>query len=617
MQDEPTRRRTSFATRSEEIEGLRELLAAEHAKVQALKDIGAASGSILNLDELLALVVSRITQVMEADRTTIYLVEDDGQQLVSRVAEGASSAEIRLDVGEGIAGWVVRTGQPINLPDAYADPRFDAEWDRRTGYKTRSILCVPMKNRLGRPMGVIQVLNKRLGIFTNDDQAMLSALASQAAVTIESGKFFVATIQKNMELLETKQQLERKVRELELLTQIAMTSASAMALDELLEGVLQRATEAVEAEAGSILLADPKSGDLMFRSAVGGAPEKLLAQRIPAGQGICGWVIEHRTPRVVNDVESDAQHFRDLSDVVGWWPRSVLAVPLHWEGADGEEREGALELLNKAHGHASFTDDDVRLATVVASHVSTAISLAEARERRGREERLSTFGQLLSSVLHDLRTPMTVISGYVREIADDEDPVQRARFADVVLRQIDLINSMTRETLAFARGDRTLWVRKVYLKSFFEELRDQLERELEGRGVRIELELLDRGVARFDQHKIQRAVHNLARNAAEAIGPPHARKRGGTFRMKVARRGDGAVTIECADDGPGLPPQIRHTLFDSFTTHGKEGGTGLGLAIVRKVVDDHGGTIEVDSEPGRTVFRIALPQRDAAGEEAA
>ena len=193
MRDQPQRRRnTSFATRSEEIEGLRELLAAESAKIRALQDIGAASGSILNLDELLALVVSRITQVMEADRTTIYLLEDDGKHLVSRVAEGSERHEIRLALGEGFAGWVVRNGQPLNTIDAYADPRFDPEWDRRTGYRTRTVLCVPMKNRLGRPIGAIQVLNKSYGNFTGDDEAMLSALASQASVTIESGKFFVA-----------------------------------------------------------------------------------------------------------------------------------------------------------------------------------------------------------------------------------------------------------------------------------------------------------------------------------------------------------------------------------------------------------------------------------------
>lgn len=613
-------RRRPMATPSEEIAGLREALAVEHARLRAFQDIGAASGANFSLDEILELVVTRMAEVLEADRATIYLLDDDGQKLVSRVAlgfDGREQREIRLALGEGIAGWVARTGQSLNIVDAYADPRFDATWDRLTGYRTRNVLCVPMRNRLGRPLGVVQVLNKRVGLFDADDEAMAIALAAQAAVTIENNRFFVQTIQKNMELLETKQQLEVKVRELEALMEIAMASASAQRLDDLLQQVLSRAVRAIDAEAGSILIARPTSGDLEFRCAVGGAPEKVKRITIPAGTGICGWVVQHRTPRVVNDVardpgEASGRHHQDIADRVGYHPRSVLAVPLAWD-----EGEGALELLNKKHGTEPFTEDDVRLATVIASHVSTAIQLANARERAVKQERLSTIGQLLSGVLHDLKAPLTVIGGYVRELVAEDDRDVRERFARAVLRQIELVDAMTRETLAFARGDRSLWVRKVYLKTFFEELREQLARELEGRGIRVELELLDRGVARFDQHKIQRAVHNLARNAAEAIGPPGERRRGGTFTVRVERRPDGALVIECRDDGPGIPDEIRERLFESFITHGKEGGTGLGLAIVRKVVDDHGGTIEVDSRPGHTVFRMLLPQRQQAETDAA
>lgn len=611
------RERHAWATQSQEIAGLREELAREHERLLALQDIGAASGSILNIDELLSLVVSRITRVMECDRTTIYLLDEEGRELVARVAEGEQRHEIRLPVGVGLAGWVARTGQLQNIEDVYDDHRFDPAWDRRTGYRTRSMLCVPMKNRLGRPLGVIQCLNKRHGAFTVEDEAMLSALAAQAAVTIENGRFFVQTIQKNMELLETKQQLERRVQELDVLVEIAQISAGARGLDQLLEGVLGRAVSATEAEAGSILLAEEGGGDLRFRCAVGGAPQEIKRVKIPFGTGICGWVAQNRQPKVVNDVTVDTRHRADVAQSVGYQPRSVLAVPLFWTDADGTEGVGALELLNKNAGRGPFTEDDVRLATLIASNISSAISLARARERTEREERLSTIGQLLSSVLHDLKTPMAVIAGYTRELTMTEDKLLRERFAQTILKQVDLINAMTRETIAFARGDRSVWLRKVYLKQFFEEVQDQLRRELEPKGVDVELVLEDKGVARLDQHKIQRAVHNLARNAAEAIGPPHNRRRGGKVTLKVSRRlpgqsdlagSPGSVIIECIDDGPGIPEEIRERIFDSFMTHGKDNGTGLGLAVVKKVADDHGGTVEVESVPGRTIFRMILPQ---------
>lgn len=608
------RERFAWATQSQEIAGLREELAREHEKLLALQDIGAASGSILNIDELLSLVVSRITRVMECDRTTIYLLDEEGKELVARVAEGEQRHEIRLPVGLGIAGWVARTGQLVNIADVYDDARFDPAWDRRTGYRTRSMLCVPMKNRLGRPLGIIQCLNKRWGAFTVEDEAMLSALGAQAAVTIENGRFFVQTIQKNMELLETKQQLERRVRELDVLVEIAQVSAQARSLDQLLEGELARAVQAMEAEAGSILLAENGTGDLRFRCAVGGNPSAVKRMRIPAGTGICGWVAKNRQPKMVNDVSADERHRVDVAHSVGYHPRSVLAVPLFWTepgelGGEAREGEGALELLNKHKGSGPFTDDDVRLATLMASNISNAISLAKARERTEREERLSGIGQLLSSVLHDLKTPMAVIAGYTRELESETDAAVRAKASQAILKQVDLINAMTRETIAFARGDRSVWLRKVYLKQFFEEVMGQLRRELEPKGVDIELVLEDRGVARIDQHKIQRAVHNLARNAAEAIGPPHARRRGGKVTLRVSRlMPEDSLVIEVEDDGPGIPDEIRERLFDSFITHGKEGGSGLGLAVVRKVAADHGGSVEVESVPGRTVFRLVLPQ---------
>lgn len=180
---ESRQRDGGWSTQSQEIAGLREQLDLEHSKLLALQDIGAASGTILDGDELLSVIASRITRVMEADRTTIYLLEGE-DTLVSRVAEGAELHEFRIPVGDGLAGWCAQTGQIVNIEDVYRDPRFDPAWDQATGYRTRTMLCAPMRNRSGGRMGVVQCLNKRNGVFHVEDEAMLSALASQATVAI-------------------------------------------------------------------------------------------------------------------------------------------------------------------------------------------------------------------------------------------------------------------------------------------------------------------------------------------------------------------------------------------------------------------------------------------------
>ena len=585
---------------------LKSELEREQGKLHALQDIGQALGSTLDLDELVGILLARITRIMDADQATLYLVDDESGILSSRFSHGGRSIELRLEPGQGLPGWVAKTGRPLNVKDAYQDVRFDAEWDRRTGHRTTSALCVPVKNHHGRTVGVLQVLNRRSGYFTLDDESMLAALASQVGISLENSKLFLSVVGKNMELLETKQRLEQKVRELDVLFEIAQVSASATRLDDLLEGVLARAMHAIGAEAGSILLSDAHSGDLRFRAAVGGHPEAVKRLTIAADQGICGWVARNGQPQIVNDVASDPRHSIAIAEQVGYHPRSVMCVPLRFL-----EGEGALELLNKASGRGGFTDDDLKLAIVIAGHVSTAIDLAQARQRRERQERLSTIGQLLSSVVHDLRGPMTVISGYARFLEGEEDPKRRAQYGDAVLRQVETVNAMTGEILAFARGETNLLLSKVYVQEYFRELAEHLRHELEGRRIVLDLKLEDRGIAWFDQHKIRRAVHNLVRNAVQAIGLV-----GGTITLAVSRDAAGALVVRCKDDGPGVSEAIRERAFESFTTHGKPEGTGLGLAIVQKVAQDHGGRIELDSRPGETVFTMILPQERARSTQA-
>src|SRR5688572_17464992 len=162
----------------------------EQKKLALVQEVCRALSSALDLDRLLVLIMEKVTQLMEADRSTLYLLSDDGGQLWSKVVQGGEVFEIRLKVGEGIAGWVALSGDVVNIVDAYTDTRFQPAVDLRSGYRTRSILCTPMRNSLGAIVGVLQVLNKRSGPFTHGDEELLDALASQAAVAIENAKLY-------------------------------------------------------------------------------------------------------------------------------------------------------------------------------------------------------------------------------------------------------------------------------------------------------------------------------------------------------------------------------------------------------------------------------------------
>jgi signal transduction histidine kinase len=234
--------------------------------------------------------------------------------------------------------------------------------------------------------------------------------------------------------------------------------------------------------------------------------------------------------------------------------------------------------------------------------VSTAVRLFNANKSRERSERLTSIGRLLSQVIHDFKSPMSVISGYTQLMADSDDRQVRAEYSEEILKQFDVLTAMQREVLEFARGERAIFVRKVYLNKFFSDVRRQLELEVKGLPIELVFEVDTKLVARFDEGRLARVVHNLARNAIEAMA-----EAGGV--LTIGARMDGEeLLIYVKDTGPGIPQEIAGQLFQSFVTMGKAGGTGLGLAIVKKIVEEHRGSVSVASSSDGATFELRLPQ---------
>ena len=292
-----------------------------------------------------------------------------------------------------------------------------------------------------------------------------------------------------------------------------------------------------------------------------------------------------------------------LGSVLGIEVKSSVAMPL--EGSD-DSPIGALALYN-ATRQGGFSQDARALLRLISANASTAVRLFVSRIEREQGRRLSSLGRLFSGIVHDLRGPLAVISGYAQLMATTDDRATRGEQAKVILKQFDAIAAMQREILEFARGERSLLIRRLFLEKFFNEVEQQLQRDLEGTKVKMQLELKDRGTARFDELKISRVIANLARNAIEAMS-----ERGGTLTLRVERDGDDLV-ITVADTGRGIPEEVRRKLFASFVTSGKRGGTGLGLSIVKKIVDDHRGTVSAESSAAGTKFIVRLPQTEAEG----
>ncbi len=171
-------------------------------RLDVVLDITRRLMSVTDLDALLLAMAEATTGLLAADRATIFIVDRERSELWSLVALGAR--EIRIPLGTGIAGTVAQTGEVVNIPDAYADARFNPEPDRITGYRTRSLLTFPMTGQGGRVIGVFQVVNKNGGgPFTADDQETLASLAASAAVCVENAQLIAEQKQLWQSLIET------------------------------------------------------------------------------------------------------------------------------------------------------------------------------------------------------------------------------------------------------------------------------------------------------------------------------------------------------------------------------------------------------------------------------
>jgi serine phosphatase RsbU (regulator of sigma subunit)/anti-sigma regulatory factor (Ser/Thr protein kinase)/putative methionine-R-sulfoxide reductase with GAF domain len=169
----------------------------EHRKLRVLLRVCKSLGHEIQLDPLLKLIVAEVTSAMQADRSTLYLVDrNKPDELVSRVAEGLVSREIRVRIGRGIAGTTAQTRQIINIPDAYKHPCFDPSFDKATGFRTCSVLCAPILNQSNDLIGVVQVLNKKdCAVFSKEDERFLEAICVHFGIALERAVMVEAYLQ--------------------------------------------------------------------------------------------------------------------------------------------------------------------------------------------------------------------------------------------------------------------------------------------------------------------------------------------------------------------------------------------------------------------------------------
>jgi|GEM_PF-2193661 len=570
-------------------------------QLSKLLDVAKFMSFEKDLDRLLNFIAEQVTAGLDADRCAIFLVDEKVGEIWSRIALGEST-KIRFPKGQGIAGMVISTGETVNLPDAYADARFNKKVDLFTGYRTRNLICVPLQNIRGQTIGAFEVLNKRSGPFDQLDQEYLLAFGSQAAVSIESAQLYQEREKVIKELVEAQAELQAKMRQLNILYELERELSTTEDFDSFMMGVIKRAAGAVSAGAGSILLVDDESHRIYFRYPVGEASDQLGKLYLESDEGIAGHVI--RTGQVVmdNNVQQNPLHSDRISQSLGIKTQSIIAVPLILREGRVDKTIGALEVLNKMEGE--FRQADQRVTEIIAAQVSSAIERKRLLDEKRKSERLATVGTLVSSIIHDFKNPMAIIRGYGELIQRMELPKEKKElFCKIIVGEVDRCVNMTKEILYFTRGEKNFNFQNVSAKGFVEEIALILENEMQRSKVEFQRIIDYNGQIRVDTEKLKRVIFNLSNNALAVM------KDGGVFSLEC-RRVENDVEFRIRDTGPGIAPEIRPKLFNAFATFGKKEGTGLGLCIAKDIVEGHGGKMFLDDTVSRGacfVIRLKIP----------
>jgi signal transduction histidine kinase/putative methionine-R-sulfoxide reductase with GAF domain len=567
---------------------------ARHQKqLQAIMDIAWAVSSTLNVDLLLPRIIQKVSEIIKADRSTFFVVDRGSGELWSKVVQGAGQPEeIRLRIGEGVAGWVAESGEVLNLDDAYAHPRFDKTWDEQSGYRTRSLLCVPVYDRNLTVIAVIQCLNKQgRRRFDAEDEELLRCVSGQCAVALENTFLYESLLQRNRALQEADARLRRANTELEIMYDIERQISESSDLTALLGDILERACALLDVEAGAIMLAS-ETGARLFAHSNGGE-----RRTDPVDPKRCRALLARaRLPTHTLANERGQAVDPLVPQLSGLHISELFTAPL----SDTRTTIGSIQFANRLDAGSS-AEWLLRMVSLLAGQVARGIVVKREREAGEREGRLSLLGHSVGAILHDLRTPMTAVGGYAELMAAESDPGLREEYVGRIGRALEHMETMTQEVLAFARGSRDVLIQKVYMERFVADVREMLLPEMKRYGVELVIDSRFDGTARFDENKIKRVLFNLARNACQAMGS------GGSFTWTVRRQGERLI-FECADTGPGISKEMEDKLFLSFASHGKKDGTGLGLAMAKKIIDAHDGLISCRSTAGQgATFRIDLP----------
>ncbi|PYJ06330.1 MAG: histidine kinase [Verrucomicrobia bacterium] len=573
---------------SDELTELKE----RYARLSLLNQVSSVIHSTLDPEQALKLILREAIRVMRASSGSAVLLNPTSGLLEIQASEGlpAAARQLKLRVGEGITGWVARTGRPARVNDVRADSRYVM-----ANPAARSELAVPLEVR-GEVRGVLNVDSDRLDAFTESDQELLQALAVQAAKVIHTTWLY--------------EQLRLKARLFESLVSVGQTINSTLNLADALQVVTREACQLMGAKMCSLLLLDSTGEWLELMASSGAGPAYLQKPRLNAAESLLGMVMRRKKPVQVQNVQT-SNRYQHVEVARREGLVSLLSVPLIFGG----QAIGALSVYtSELH---SFSNEEIRILSALAQLSAIAIEKArlyermvDAEEQLRQNEKLSALGLLAAEVAHEIRNPLTVMKMLYHSL-DLKFPAgdPRAKDAGIMGEKMDHLNRIVEQILDFARSTEPK-LSLVNVNGLLDDLCLLTRHKLKNQNIQLLCKLApDLPPIMADATQLEQAFLNVILNAVQAM------PQGGcltlTTRTLTSPTGDGRptrVVIAFKDTGEGMSVEQRQRAFTSLLSTTKSKGTGLGLAIVSRVIEAHRGDVKIRSRPGHgTTMKVTLP----------
>jgi signal transduction histidine kinase len=554
----------------------------------------------IGIERTLQLIVDSARELMpHAEKSVLHLWNAEQQILVAEAVSGFSESErkygqIRIRLGQGVAGRVMQDGKTINAGDVRSFPHFLL----RGSEPAFQALMVASIQSGGQSIGTLSVASNIKHAFSSTDERLLDALAVQSGIAIENTRLFEAT--------------QQRLKEVQTLYQISRGLAGSLDADQLIRDMISLIQRSFDYYHVQIYLVEQETRNLLAQHGSGYIGSELVKYRhsIPVGEGIVGHVAVTGEAFMTNNVESVLFYKRHplLSQT-----QFEIAVPIKIE----EQVMGVLDIQQTAD-HPKFTSNDLLLMTSIADHLAIVLqkanlygtlqtSLQKEQEMRSQllqSERLALVGRLLASVSHELNNPIQAIQYGLFVLKDEPDlPAPVKEDLGVIIAEAERLTALI-ERLRSAYGPvRLSDFQSISLNALIEDVYALVNTYMRHGEISFQF-LPESNLPAISglPDQIRQVLLNLFFNAVEAMQP------GGCLTVETRFLPEQEqVLLIVKDTGPGIDPEILPRIFDAFITS-KGTGTGLGLAITHDIIQQHHGRIAVENGPnGGALFKVWLP----------